>query len=977
MIPNPLREMNANNIFRILDSISEDAIPDDVNLLSRIAASYERKSFTQTLRKNPVLTVLIVLLALSLLTGVAYAIGRSLGYIPGIGLVEQGAPIRVLAEPVSITRDGITLTVKEAVLTSDKTIILFTLENVPWIALSHNENVGGCYDLPWVRLPNGSSLVFKDGGAQMGQSRFVYSPTPANVNNATFILPCIQETLPGLAPENWQLALRFIPAPPDMTVLPVVEIDPTATTPASSLIVTPTSNQTTNPEPNPVSITSALKIDDFYILTGAIKQPDSGGSIEFTDFHMTDSSGKEVYTETPKVPDLPNFDWGGQFKADTVSFPVILSFTGVRISPIPNSRAEFEFDAGKNPQVGQEWQINQPIQIGGRTVTLTKITLDARGGYGFDFTSDPDVTGVSLEIAGYTSNGGGGGGGTKPGEFSLSLAYSDLPKGKLRLVLSNLMVASPLQKWTLEWSPENAPAASSLYGIVLKLDKFIPLENGYYLIGHTEWTDKRVANVIPSSWLQAVDAAGREVPLQSADWQAAGITPENNQWIYKIYGKAFNGPISLRATQISVEFSDAIPLTLDLRPYNFSLTDNNLGLAYKTGIIALDVPGILANAFKATYIKEGAMRGFEIGIEADPVLRGLTFSFSSGLNTSGMRQVSSGGGSYRDEKTGLLISRISTDAVMDFPLGLVARSAQLGGVWSLSWNPPAAEAGATPFEVPQACVTLDKWKQAGAHPAAILAGLPKKVFISRGALAPDPSLFISDLDGSHEQGLVFGNGSLSPDGSKLVYNDDKNSLFILDISSGQKTALGDGFTPIWSPDGGQIAFLRQTDKGMNVFVMKTDGQDLRALTDITSNPALSGWVENGKKLLITNGLEIQTIEVASGVVKTLIKMQIDLYSSVSISPDNTWLAYVDQVTGRMSPGIYLIHSDGTEKHLLVQLDHWMVTAPLFTPDGDWLAFSAMNTDRPDVPMTPTLVNLATCEVVPLDGLNGEIQDWVK
>ena len=45
--------------------------------------------------RPPCACILIVLVALSLLTGIAYAIGRSLGYIPGVGLVEQGAEIRV------------------------------------------------------------------------------------------------------------------------------------------------------------------------------------------------------------------------------------------------------------------------------------------------------------------------------------------------------------------------------------------------------------------------------------------------------------------------------------------------------------------------------------------------------------------------------------------------------------------------------------------------------------------------------------------------------------------------------------------------------------------------------------------------------------------------------------------------------------------------------------------------------------------
>ena len=166
------------------------------------------------------------------MTGVAYAISRSLGYIPGVGIVEQGVPIRVLAEPVSVERDGITLTVTDAVLSADKTVVVYTIENVPWNAISHQEDVPGCYAEGQIRLPNGSLLVPQTGSGGMDESgrwetRMVYSAVPPEINDAEFLLDCIRETLPGKAPENRELNLRFVPAPPDMQIMPVVEI-PTA-----------------------------------------------------------------------------------------------------------------------------------------------------------------------------------------------------------------------------------------------------------------------------------------------------------------------------------------------------------------------------------------------------------------------------------------------------------------------------------------------------------------------------------------------------------------------------------------------------------------------------------------------------------------------------------------------------------------------------------------------------------------------------
>ena len=53
------------------------------------------------LRARPFAAILLALLILLVLSGVAYALSRSLGYIPGIGVVDQSAPLRALAEPAA------------------------------------------------------------------------------------------------------------------------------------------------------------------------------------------------------------------------------------------------------------------------------------------------------------------------------------------------------------------------------------------------------------------------------------------------------------------------------------------------------------------------------------------------------------------------------------------------------------------------------------------------------------------------------------------------------------------------------------------------------------------------------------------------------------------------------------------------------------------------------------------------------------
>jgi hypothetical protein len=66
---------------------------------------------------------------------------KLLGYIPGVGIVDQSAPIRVLAEPVSVTRDGVTITVTSATLTADRTQIVYRIFGLPASTYPTREDV--------------------------------------------------------------------------------------------------------------------------------------------------------------------------------------------------------------------------------------------------------------------------------------------------------------------------------------------------------------------------------------------------------------------------------------------------------------------------------------------------------------------------------------------------------------------------------------------------------------------------------------------------------------------------------------------------------------------------------------------------------------------------------------------------------------------------------------------------------------------
>ena len=942
-----------------------------------------------------VLLVVLVVLAIGP-QRVAAEMKKLFGYIPGFGIVEQNASLRLLAEPVTQTRAGVTVTVKQAFLTPDKTVLTYRVEGLPWSALSHNENIAGCSGIPTLRLPDGTQLAITAGAGSSQESTFNYPPIPANVSQATFVLPCLLDTSRGLAPENWDLSLRFVPAPANLTVMPVIDVtpspEPRVNTPATPV--------------NPLALLKVVDTGDNYVLLGEFRPSDAQDSSlptcsywSQTKVKITDATGQAVFNTSPAdshlllPPSQPDaLPWVYQI-GKTFTPPLTISFTGRYTIPAgPSAQAQFTFDAGANPQPGQVWERNQDFQLAGHPIRLVSIQRLAQSGYGFSFeSSDPAIQTVAVDISGYTPHGRsepeGGNAGLTPGKWSEELLdFDELPKGRLNVVLSNLTLYGDFKTWQVQWSPATAqPGSPSLYGISLAVDKYIPLADGYYLLGHTDWTDTRLASAAPGEWaLKAYDALRQELAIEPASWQAAGLTQGPNQWLYRLYGKSFNAPITLRASQMDVTFQQPVRLTLDLRSFGFDGSDAQLGTLWKLGGLPLDVPGLPASLSQITYMQQGDLKGFQLGITADAALQGLPLTIESGLDISGLSGVSSAGGSNRAEASGLVLSTVLTNAKITFPLLLSTSTATVNGPWETSWAPPASDPNATPAAMAQPCVTLQDWKQAASANVPLPAGLPGRVLLSRGALAPDPSLFIARLDGSTAMGLVFGQGSLSPDGTRLVYSGSDGNLHGMDLSTKQSTLLTEDtfdLRPLWSPDGTRIAFSRLTDKGYNVFVMAADGREVRALTDTTDGILAAGWTPDGQKVIavtIQGGSDsVQLLDVSGGAAQALAFIQQSGDTDVSISPDGQWIAFVDKVLGRMTPGIFISRLDGSDRRLLVQLDTWSVAKPRWSPDGHWLAFSVMDTDLFSTPLTPGLVNLGTCQGFPLKGVNGEIEGWLK
>ena len=384
---------------------------------------------------------------------------KLLGYIPGVGIVDLSAPIRVLAEPVSITRDGVSITVTSATLTGDRTNIDYRTFGIPGSAYPEREDEMGCILQPYLRLPGSTELILSNKD---------FPPIPAKVNEAILVVPCIINTLPGKVPENWELPLRFIPAPPALTVVPVIKSLPSSTPSEEA--------GTTTPEINPLKITKALDVGDKFVLMGEFNYKTDRevtlpvGSWWVTqDVSINGADGQNVPLlfsndfEEP-TPSQPGSEtWLYQLEKKFVP-PVTITYSGEIISPVgQKEQAAFAFNTGANPQEGRVWIANKDYKLGGYNIRLVSIESNVNG-YLFHFMADEGASSnlISVDIVGYTPNcgGGGDGGDQYPVEFGRGVCYAaitggpEFPQGELKVVITFQALSRSKRTFQLQWSPD-------------------------------------------------------------------------------------------------------------------------------------------------------------------------------------------------------------------------------------------------------------------------------------------------------------------------------------------------------------------------------------------------------------------------------------------------------------------------------------------------------------------------------------------
>jgi len=159
--------------------------------------------------------------------------------------------------------------------------------------------------------------------------------------------------------------------------------------------------------------------------------------------------------------------------------------------------------------------------------------------------------------------------------------------------------------------------------------------------------------------------------------------------------------------------------------------------------------------------------------------------------------------------------------------------------------------------------------------------------------------------------------TFSPDGRQIAFvrNADRfDRLFVVNVDgTGLRTVTASASVhvqdPEWSPDGTRFAF----SDGGDLYVVNADGSGLRNLTtDEFSNARHPSWSPDGSRIAYAVLNEVRVIAVSGGGSSTVVGGLREVWE-VSWSPDGTQIAFVNDPgdNPQVQEELYLANADGS------------------------------------------------------------------
>ena len=214
-------------------------------------------------------------------------------------------------------------------------------------------------------------------------------------------------------------------------------------------------------------------------------------------------------------------------------------------------------------------------------------------------------------------------------------------------------------------------------------------------------------------------------------------------------------------------------------------------------------------------------------------------------------------------------------------------------------------------------------------------------------------LVVADSDGYGEQVVLTVNEPImspawSPDGSHLAYVTFEQGhavVYAQSLVTNKRVMLanfrGSNSAPAWSPDGKNLAIVLARDGSSQIYLVRSDGTDLRRVTATSSDGINTepNFSPDGKYLLFTSdrgsSVQIYRAPVAGGAVE---RMTFDGGNNFSprYSPDGKSFVFAHRINGKF----FIAIQDFQSKQMQILTEGGWEKRPSFSPNGKLVLFAS-------------------------------------
>lgn len=192
---------------------------------------------------------------------------------------------------------------------------------------------------------------------------------------------------------------------------------------------------------------------------------------------------------------------------------------------------------------------------------------------------------------------------------------------------------------------------------------------------------------------------------------------------------------------------------------------------------------------------------------------------------------------------------------------------------------------------------------------------------------------------------------VAPNGRKIAFLSDRDGnpeIYVMGadgsnpINVSNSTATDGAF--VWSPDSSKLAFVSNRDGNTEIYVVNADGTNLTRLTNDAGNDVQPIWSPDSKKIAWVHDQDTGMVHVwtimtmdADGNNQTTLLTGPDntAISQIAWAPNNTKLAYVQQVGGKGD--VFTVKVDGTGA-TNISNNAADDTNPVWAPSSNRIAF---------------------------------------